>query len=77
MGSGGMATVYLAHDKKHDRKVAIKIPYTPSWPPCWAPSVFLQEIRVTANLQHPHILGLIDSGIVGEDAGSCREDRTM
>ena len=60
-----MATVYLAHDKKHDRKVAIKVLHAELAAVLGAER-FLQEIRVTANLQHPHILGLIDSGIVGE-----------
>src|SRR3954466_8772099 len=60
-----MATVYLAHDKKHDRKVAIKILHAELAAVLGAER-FLQEIRATANLQHPHILGLIDSGIVAE-----------
>jgi Tol biopolymer transport system component/tRNA A-37 threonylcarbamoyl transferase component Bud32 len=68
LGAGGMATVYLAHDKKHDRKVAIKILHAELAAVLGAER-FLQEIRVTANLQHPHILGLIDSGVIGEDAG--------
>src|SRR5450759_1475573 len=68
LGSGGMATVYLAHDKKHDRKVAIKILHAELAAVLGAER-FLQEIRVTANLQHPHILGLIDSGLIGDDAG--------
>src|ERR1700686_5062070 len=68
LGSGGMATVYLAHDKKHDRKVAIKILHAQLAAVLGAER-FLQEIRVTANLQHPHILGLIDSGLISEDAG--------
>src|ERR1700682_6219259 len=71
LGSGGMATVYLAHDKKHDRKVAIKILHAELAAVLGAER-FLQEIRVTANLQHPHILGLIDSGIIGDDAGELR-----
>lgn len=65
LGSGGMATVYLAHDKKHDRKVAIKVLHAELAAVLGAER-FLQEIRVTANLQHPHILGLIDSGMIGE-----------
>jgi serine/threonine protein kinase len=65
LGAGGMATVYLAHDKKHDRKVAIKILHAELAAVLGAER-FLQEIRVTANLQHPHILGLIDSGVIGE-----------
>src|SRR3979411_442368 len=71
LGSGGMATVYLAHDKKHDRKVAIKILHAELAAVLGAER-FLQEIRVTANLQHPHILGLIDSGVIGEDAGELK-----
>ena len=68
LGSGGMATVYRAHDKKHSRKVAIKILHAELAAVLGAER-FVQEIRVTANLQHPHILGLIDSGLIGEDAG--------
>src|SRR2546430_1830397 len=71
LGSGGMATVYLAHDKKHDRKVAIKILHSELAAVLGADR-FLQEIRVTANLQHPHILGLIDSGVISEDAGELK-----
>lgn len=67
LGSGGMATVYLAHDRKHDRKVAIKVLHAELAAVLGAER-FLHEIRVTANLQHPHILGLIDSGILAEDA---------
>ena len=65
LGSGGMATVYLAHDKKHDRKIAIKILHA-ELAALLGPDRFLREIRVTANLQHPHILGLIDSGIISD-----------
>ena len=71
LGSGGMATVYLAHDKKHDRKVAIKVLHAELAAVLGAER-FLQEIKLTANLQHPHILGLIDSGIIGDDAGELR-----
>ena len=71
LGSGGMATVYLAHDKKHDRKVAIKILHAEIAAVLGAER-FLQEIRVTATLQHPHILGLIDSGIIDEDSGALK-----
>jgi serine/threonine-protein kinase len=71
LGSGGMATVYLAHDKKHDRKVAIKILHAELAAVLGAER-FLQEIKLTANLQHPHILGLIDSGIIGDAAGELR-----
>ena len=63
LGAGGMATVYLAHDLKHDRKVAIKV-LRPEIARAIGADRFLAEIRVTASLQHPHILGLIDSGAV-------------
>jgi serine/threonine-protein kinase len=71
LGSGGMATVYLAHDKRNDRKVAIKI-LRAELAAVLGVERFLQEIRVTANLPHPHILGLIDSGLIGDDAGELR-----
>jgi eukaryotic-like serine/threonine-protein kinase len=56
-----MATVYLAHDLKHDRKVAIKV-LRPELAAVIGAERFLREIKTIANLQHPHILGLIDSG---------------
>ena len=61
LGQGGMATVYLAEDLKHARKVAIKVLH-PELSAVIGGDRFLSEIKVTANLQHPHILGLIDSG---------------
>ncbi len=61
IGSGGMATVYLAHDVKHDRKVAVKV-LRPELAAVLGGERFLSEIKVTANLQHPHILPLHDSG---------------
>ncbi len=61
LGAGGMATVYLAHDVKHDRKVALKV-LRPELAAVIGAERFLQEIKVTANLQHPHILALHDSG---------------
>ena len=61
LGAGGMATVYLAHDHKHDRKVAIKV-LRPELAAVLGAERFLQEIKVTANLHHPHILELYDSG---------------
>ena len=68
LGRGGMATVYLAHDLRHDRPVALKV-----LDPALAASVgaerFLQEIRLTARLQHPHILPLLDWGIVERGPG--------
>ena len=56
-----MATVYLARDLKHDRFVALKV-LRPEIAAAIGASRFLQEIKTTANLQHPHILGLLDSG---------------
>ncbi|MEE9156058.1 MAG: protein kinase [Gemmatimonadota bacterium] len=61
LGAGGMATVYLAHDVKHDRKVALKV-LRPELTAVLGGERFLNEIRLTANLQHPHILPLFDSG---------------
>jgi serine/threonine protein kinase len=61
LGRGGMATVYLAHDIRHDRDVALKVLH-PELGAVIGAERFLAEIKVTARLQHPHILGLIDSG---------------
>src|SRR5210317_446096 len=61
IGSGGMATVYLAQDLKHDRKVAVKV-LKPELAAVVGSERFLAEIKTTANLQHPHILPLFDSG---------------
>ncbi|MFC1574752.1 protein kinase [Gemmatimonadota bacterium] len=61
LGQGGMATVYLAQDLKHDRKVAVKV-LKPEMAAVLGAERFLGEIKVTANLQHPHILPLHDSG---------------
>jgi serine/threonine-protein kinase len=61
LGQGGMATVYLAHDIKHDRDVAIKVLH-PDLGAALGGERFLTEIRTTARLQHPHILPLLDSG---------------
>jgi serine/threonine-protein kinase len=61
LGEGGMATVYLAHDERHDRSVAIKV-LRPELAAVIGSERFLAEIRMTANLQHPHILTLHDSG---------------
>ncbi len=63
LGAGGMATVYLAEDLKHDRKVAIKV-LRPELAAVIGAERFLAEIKTTANLQHPHILSLFDSGTV-------------
>ncbi|MEP6833434.1 MAG: protein kinase [Gemmatimonas sp.] len=61
LGVGGMAIVYLAHDVKHDRQVALKV-IKPELAAAVGAQRFLKEIRVTAQLQHPHILALYDSG---------------
>src|SRR5690242_9007072 len=61
LGQGGMATVYLAEDLKHRRKVAIKV-LRPELAAVIGAERFLREIQTIATLQHPHILGLIDSG---------------
>jgi Tol biopolymer transport system component len=61
LGAGGMATVYLAQDLRHDRKVAIKV-LRQELAAVIGAERFLAEIRTTANLQHPHILPLFDSG---------------
>src|SRR5205085_8314449 len=61
LGHGGMATVYLAHDVRHDRKVALKV-LRPELSAVIGAERFLAEIKTTASLQHPHILPLHDSG---------------
>jgi eukaryotic-like serine/threonine-protein kinase len=61
LGQGGMATVYLAHDIRHDRDVAIKVLH-PDLAAALGGERFLAEIKTTARLQHPHILPLLDSG---------------
>jgi len=63
LGAGGMATVYLAHDLRHDRPVAIKVLH-PELAAALGSERFLSEIKTTAKLQHPHILPLLDSGEV-------------
>jgi eukaryotic-like serine/threonine-protein kinase len=62
VGAGGMATVYLAQDIRHDRRVALKL-LRPELAAVIGAERFLGEIRTTANLQHPHILPLFDSGV--------------
>ncbi|MGH7551424.1 MAG: serine/threonine-protein kinase, partial [Longimicrobiales bacterium] len=61
IGEGGMATVYLAEDLKHDRMVALKV-LRPELAAVVGAQRFLTEIKTTANLQHPHILPLFESG---------------
>jgi serine/threonine-protein kinase len=65
LGEGGMAVVFLATDLKHQRQVAIKV-LRPELSVAIGADRFLHEIRVTAQLQHPHILPLYDSGAIGE-----------
>ena len=64
IGEGGMATVYLARDIKHDRRVAVKV-LKPELGAVLGVERFLSEIKVTANLQHPNLLPLFDSGEAG------------
>ena len=65
LGRGGMATVYLAHDLRHDRPVALKVLHA-ELAHALGPERFQREIRIAARLQHPHILSVYDSG---ENAG--------
>ena len=79
LGAGGMATVYLASDVRHQRKVALKVLH-PELSAVLGPERFLKEIELTANLQHPHILPLFDSrkrrrAAVLRDAVRRRRDR--
>ena len=62
LGRGGMATVFLAHDLKHQRRVAIKV-LDPEVAAAIGPERFLREIATVARLTHPHILPLHDSGV--------------
>ena len=61
LGRGGMATVYLAQDLRHDRPVALKVLH-PELAASLGPERFQREIRFAARLQHPHILTVLDSG---------------
>ena len=61
LGRGGMATVYLAQDLKHDRPVALKVLH-PELAQTLGPERFQREIQLAARLQHPHILTVLDSG---------------
>src|SRR4030095_13901645 len=64
LGRGGMATVFYAWDLKHDRPVALKLLHS-DLAHLLGPERFLREIRLSARLQHPHILSVLDSGEVG------------
>ena len=65
LGRGGMSTVFLARDLKHDRRVALKV-LRPDLASVVGSDRFLQEIKLTASLNHPHILPLLDSGAIDE-----------
>ena len=65
IGEGGMATVYLARDIRHNRRVALKV-LRPDLGAVVGVERFLAEIQVTANLQHPNLLPLFDSGAAGD-----------
>jgi serine/threonine-protein kinase len=65
LGRGGMATVYLADDRRHGRQVALKL-LRPELGAMLGPDRFTREIRVAAALNHPHILPLYDSGQAGD-----------
>jgi serine/threonine-protein kinase len=73
LGQGGMATVYLAEDLKHKRKVALKV-LRPELAAVLGAERFVQEITTTASLQHPHILPLYDSGRTGGRADGRSDD---
>jgi serine/threonine protein kinase len=68
LGRGGMATVYLAYDRKHLRKVALKV-LRPEIAASIGADRFLKEIQIVAQLVHPHILTLHDSGVGGREVG--------
>jgi serine/threonine-protein kinase len=68
LGRGGMATVFLARDLKHDRPVALKVLH-PELSMSLGPERFLREIKLAARLQHPHILSVLDSGVAGQRGG--------
>src|SRR6188508_2233310 len=68
LGRGGMATVWLARDLRHDRPVALKVLHS-NLAASLGPERFQREIRTAARLQHPHVLTVLDSGAVGEAQG--------
>src|SRR5215207_3326430 len=72
LGEGGMATVYLAEDLKHAREVALKV-LRPELAAVLGADRFVQEIKTTARLQHPHILPLYDSGSTSAAQGGGTE----
>ena len=76
LGQGGMATVYLAEDLKHHRQVAIKV-LRPELAAALGADRFLREIETTANLRHPHILPLFDSGALTTDDSLTNHDSRL
>ena len=76
LGQGGMATVYLAEDLKHHRQVAIKV-LRPELAAALGADRFLREIETTANLRHPHILPLFDSGALPTDSRLTTHDSRL
>jgi len=74
LGAGGMATVFLAQDLKLRRKVAVKV-LRPELAAALGPERFLKEIEIAANLNHPHILPLLDSGTAEERPTDRQPDR--
>src|SRR6266581_3316761 len=76
LGRGGMATVYLARDLKHDRPVALKVLH-PELGQVLGAERFKREIRLAARLQHPHILTVLDSGATATADGASRLWFTM
>ena len=76
LGRGGMATVFLAQDLRHERPVALKVLH-PELAASLGPERFLREIKLAARLQHPHILTVYDSGDAGRaiSGSRCRTSR--
>ncbi|MGH8568513.1 MAG: serine/threonine-protein kinase, partial [Gammaproteobacteria bacterium] len=75
LGRGGMATVHLARDLKHDRLVALKVLH-PHLATTLGPDRFLREIQMTAQLSHPHILPVFDSGRAERRPGGRADQHT-
>ena len=76
LGEGGMATVYLAEDLKHHRKVAVKV-MRPELSATLGADRFLREIEIAAKLSHPHILPVYDSGAVIQPSLESRAPSTL
>jgi serine/threonine-protein kinase len=74
IGSGGMATVYLDRDLKHERQVAVRV-LRPELAAALGSERFLREIKIAASLNHPHILPLLDSGTAEQQPTAIPPDR--